>query len=95
MLYNGLKLSYLELEESVKQWRNTKLLTKTSLIEKEPGKLAEREENSCVSAIKKKKASAKPIFSYFYGSNTFLDEAMCITYLEVKRSKAMLWHTDN
>lgn len=52
LLYNGLKLSYLGLEESVKQWRNTKLLMKTSLIEKEPGRLAEGEENSRVSTIK-------------------------------------------
>lgn len=59
LLYNGLKLSYLELEESVKQWRNTKLLMKTSLIEKEPGKLEEGQENSCVSVIKGKKHISK------------------------------------
>lgn len=35
LLYNGFKLCYLELEESVKQWGNTKLLMKTSLIGKE------------------------------------------------------------
>lgn len=34
LLYNELKLSYLELEESVKQWRSSKLLMKTSLTEK-------------------------------------------------------------
>lgn len=68
---------------------------KTSFIGKKPGRLAEGEENSCMSTIKKTiKPSSKSIFSYFYGSSTFLDEAMCITYLEVKRSKAMLWSTD-
>lgn len=77
LLYNGLKMSYLEPEESVKQWRNTKLLMKTSLTEKEPGRLAEGEENSCVSAISK--PSAKPIFPSFYGCNILLDEATCIT----------------
>lgn len=65
LLYKGLKRSYLELEESVKQWRNTKLLMKTSLIEKETGRLAEGEETSCASAIKKKKPSAKSIFLLF------------------------------
>lgn len=59
LLYNELKLSYLELEESVKQWRNTKLLMKTSLIEKETGRLAEGE-NSCMSAMKKKMKLRKP-----------------------------------
>lgn len=49
---------------------------KTSLIEKEPGRLAEEEENSQVSASKKKKPSVKHIFSYFYVSNTFLDKAV-------------------
>lgn len=96
LLYNGLKLSYLELEESVKQWRNTKLLMKTSLIEKEPGKLEEGQENSCMSVIKgKKNTSAKPVYFLFLWQQHILDEAVCITYLEVKRNKAMLWSTDN
>lgn len=56
LLYNKFKLFYLELEESVKQWGNSKLLMKTSLIEKVPGRLAEEEENSQVSVSNKKKA---------------------------------------
>lgn len=50
LLYNELKLSYLELEESVKQWRSSKLLMKTSLTEKKKkitGRLTEGGENSC------------------------------------------------
>lgn len=93
MLYNGFKLCYLELEESVKQWGNTKLLMKTSLREKEPGRLAEEEKDSQVSASKeKKKPSVKRIFSYVYGSNTFLDKA--VYHLQVKRNNAMLCRTD-
>jgi len=62
LLYNGFKLSYLDLEESVKQWSNTKLLMKTSLIEKKPGRLAEGEDNSSVSAIKKRKSHQQNLF---------------------------------
>lgn len=86
----GLNCVFLELEESVKQWGNTKLLMKTSLIKKEPGRLAEEEENSQVSASKEKKPSVKRIFSYFYGSNTFLDKAVYhLLASEKKQSNAL------
>lgn len=59
LLYNELKLSYLELEESVKQWRSSKLLMKTSLTEKKKitGRLTEGE-FLCI-GYKEKKKSAK------------------------------------
>lgn len=92
LLYNGLKLSYLEPEESVKQWRNTKLLMKTSLTEKEPGRLAEGEENSCVSAIKQ--AISKTYFSFFLWLQHIFRWSN-VYQLEAKWNKAMLWSTDN
>lgn len=46
------------------------------LDRKRAGRLAEEEENSQVTARKKKKPSVKHIFCYFYGSNAFLDKAV-------------------
>lgn len=67
LLYNELKLSYLELEESVKQWRSSKLLMKTSLTEKKNHRKAGRRRGEflCI-GYKGKKKSAKTdvLFSF-------------------------------
>lgn len=94
MLYNEFKLFYLELEESVEQWGSTKLLMKTSLIEKEPGRLAEEEENSQVS-VSNKKSHQLNIFFLLSMVATHFQIKLCITYLQVKRNNAMLCSTDN
>lgn len=92
LLYNGLKLSYLELEESVKQWRNTKLLMKTSLIEKEPGKLEEGQENSCVSVIKGEKKHQQNLFLISMAATHFRLSSVYHLFRSKKKQSNALEH---